>query len=129
MSDALTVDKRQLSARSSRMRNVTTPGNPSARSVHGMLERLDYVKVSIDDTRRGQRDRQCFAGLMQRHSARRSSRSISRLRCWSAAQAPRVVAARAGLRPPLDAVCGDLERLPLRDASIGLVWSNLALQW
>lgn len=26
-------------------------------------------------------------------------------------------------------VCGDIERLPLADASIGMVWSNLALQW
>lgn len=25
--------------------------------------------------------------------------------------------------------CGDIERLPLADASIGLVWSNLAMQW
>jgi malonyl-CoA O-methyltransferase len=34
-----------------------------------------------------------------------------------------------GLRPPLSAVCGDIERLPLADASVGLMWSNLALQW
>lgn len=27
------------------------------------------------------------------------------------------------------AVCGDLERLPIRDRSIDLYWSNLALQW
>lgn len=27
------------------------------------------------------------------------------------------------------AVCADIERLPLADASIGMVWSNLALQW
>jgi len=30
-----------------------------------------------------------------------------------------------GVRP----VCGDLEQLPLRGAAVGLVWSNLALQW
>jgi malonyl-CoA O-methyltransferase len=34
-----------------------------------------------------------------------------------------------GLRPPLHAVCGDIERLPLASACVGLVWSNLALQW
>jgi malonyl-CoA O-methyltransferase len=34
-----------------------------------------------------------------------------------------------GLRPPLHAVCGDIERLPLGAESVGLVWSNLALQW
>jgi malonyl-CoA O-methyltransferase len=33
------------------------------------------------------------------------------------------------LRPPLHAVCADLERLPLAQESLGLVWSNLALQW
>ncbi len=26
-------------------------------------------------------------------------------------------------------VCGDIERLPLRAAAVGMVWSNLALQW
>lgn len=26
-------------------------------------------------------------------------------------------------------VCGDIERLPLRPASVDLIWSNLALQW
>ena len=31
-------------------------------------------------------------------------------------------------RPPL-AVCGDMECLPLADASVDIVWSNLALQW
>ena len=34
-----------------------------------------------------------------------------------------------GLRPALYPVCADLERLPLAEASVGLVWSNLALQW
>jgi malonyl-CoA O-methyltransferase len=29
----------------------------------------------------------------------------------------------------VQAVCGDIERLPLKDASVGMVWSNLALQW
>jgi malonyl-CoA O-methyltransferase len=34
-----------------------------------------------------------------------------------------------GLRPELHAVCGDLEQLPLARESVGLVWSNLTLQW
>jgi malonyl-CoA O-methyltransferase len=34
-----------------------------------------------------------------------------------------------GLRPPLYGLCADLEQLPLRSGSIGLAWSNLALQW
>lgn len=27
------------------------------------------------------------------------------------------------------AVCGDIERMPLRDASVDMIWSNLAIQW
>jgi malonyl-CoA O-methyltransferase len=34
-----------------------------------------------------------------------------------------------GLRPDLHPVCGDIEQLPLASESIGLAWSNLALQW
>jgi malonyl-CoA O-methyltransferase len=34
-----------------------------------------------------------------------------------------------GLRPELYAVCADIEQLPLADESVGLVWSNLSLQW
>jgi malonyl-CoA O-methyltransferase len=47
-------------------------------------------------------------------------RGRARLKWWQGVR---------GLRPPLYAVCGDLERLPLADGSVGLVWSNLALQW
>jgi malonyl-CoA O-methyltransferase len=32
---------------------------------------------------------------------------------------------RRGVLP----VCGDIEQLPLRNAAVGMVWSNLALQW
>jgi malonyl-CoA O-methyltransferase len=31
--------------------------------------------------------------------------------------------------PPMHLVCADMERLPLTDGSVNLVWSNLALQW
>ena len=34
-----------------------------------------------------------------------------------------------GLRPELYPVCADVEQLPLADESVGLVWSNLTLQW
>ena len=29
----------------------------------------------------------------------------------------------------LNYVCGDIEQLPFQDSSIGMVWSNLTLQW
>jgi malonyl-CoA O-methyltransferase len=32
-------------------------------------------------------------------------------------------------RPPLAAVCADLEQLPLRRDSVDMVWSSLTLQW
>jgi malonyl-CoA O-methyltransferase len=33
------------------------------------------------------------------------------------------------LKPAVAALCGDIEALPLRSATIDLAWSNLALQW
>ena len=44
----------------------------------------------------------------------------ARLRWWQTLR---------GLRPDLHSVCGDIEQLPLASESIGLAWSNLALQW
>lgn len=32
-------------------------------------------------------------------------------------------------RNQIDYLCGDIELLPLKDACVGMVWSNLALQW
>ena len=29
----------------------------------------------------------------------------------------------------IDYVCGDIEQVPVKNASVGLIWSNLALQW
>jgi malonyl-CoA O-methyltransferase len=36
---------------------------------------------------------------------------------------------RLGLRRPIDRVCADLRALPLADASVDLLFSNLCLQW
>ena len=47
-------------------------------------------------------------------------RSLRRVRWWQTLP---------GLRPPLHAVCADLESLPLAREAVGFVWSNLALQW
>jgi len=32
-------------------------------------------------------------------------------------------------RKPPERICGDIEHLPLRDRSVGMVWSNLVLHW
>lgn len=132
MSDALVVDKRQV-RRS--FEQAAARYDAAAVLQHEvcsrMLERLDYVKVApsaILDAGSGTGN--AIAGLMQRHPGKpvialdlavtMLERGRSRLAWWQ--RIP-------GLRPPLDCVCADLERLPLRDASIGLAWSNLALQW
>jgi malonyl-CoA O-methyltransferase len=96
-----------------------------------MLERLDYIKVSpaaILDAGSGTGN--ALPGLMARHpgtplialdlALAMLERGRRRLTWWQ--QVP-------GLRPPLHGLCADLERLPLRNEAVGLVWSNLALQW
>jgi len=96
-----------------------------------MLERLAYIKVepkAILDAGSGTGN--AHDALMSRyprvpivaldiavgmlHEAR------ARRRWWQALP---------GLRPELHAVCGDVEQLPLADETVGLVWSNLTLQW
>jgi malonyl-CoA O-methyltransferase len=96
-----------------------------------MLERLAYVKVepkAILDAGSGTGN--AHDALMERFprvpivaldlalGMLREGRS--RRRWWQSLP---------GLRPELHAVCGDLEQLPLAGESVGLVWSNLTLQW
>jgi malonyl-CoA O-methyltransferase len=96
-----------------------------------MLERLGYIRIApaaILDAGAGTGN--AIPGLIARHpgvplvaldiAVAMLERARVRLRWWQ--NIP-------GLRPPLFAVAADLERLPLASASIGLVWSNLALQW
>jgi malonyl-CoA O-methyltransferase len=96
-----------------------------------MLERLDYIKVApraILDA--GSGTGKALAGLQQRFPGKAVlaldiamamlERARARVRWWQSVP---------GLRRPLHAVCADLERLPLGNATIGLIWSNLALQW
>jgi malonyl-CoA O-methyltransferase len=89
-----------------------------------LLERLDYVRVSP----RTILDAGCGTGhggvaLLKRY---RGSRVIAL--DW----APAMLAAARRRRPllrRLDPVCGNAAALPLADASIDLVHSNLMLQW
>jgi malonyl-CoA O-methyltransferase len=96
-----------------------------------MLERLEYIKLgpgAILDAGSGTGN--AIPGLMARYpgtpivaldlAVAMLERTRGRLKWWQSVP---------GLRPPLHAVAGDIERLPLADASVGLVWSNLALQW
>ena len=96
-----------------------------------MLERLQYIKhapSAILDAGTGTGNaipqllsRYPAAGVFALDLSRAMlERARSRVRWWQAIP---------GLRPPLYAVCADIERLPLAREAIGLVWSNLALQW
>jgi malonyl-CoA O-methyltransferase len=96
-----------------------------------MLDRLDYVKVApaaILDAGTGTGN--AIPGLMSRFPGipivaldiafAMLERARGRLKWWQSVP---------GLRPPLCPVAADVERLPLANESVGLVWSNLALQW
>jgi len=96
-----------------------------------MLERLEYVKhkpAAVLDAGTGTGN--AVPALLARYpgatlvaldlSRAMLARTRARVRWWQALP---------GLRPPLYAVCADIERVPLSRESVGLVWSNLALQW
>jgi len=93
-----------------------------------MLERLDYVKVAP----RRALDAGCGPGRWARALGERYAKaevialdySLAMLR----AAGGRGLLGRlfGGAEHPL---CADFERLPLAPASVGLVWSNMALHW
>lgn len=94
-----------------------------------MLARLDYIKhrpaVILDA---GSGTGNALAGLARRYPAARLiafdialamlKRGQERLPWWKGLFTRRA-----------QPVCGDIERLPLADAAVDMVWSNLALQW
>jgi malonyl-CoA O-methyltransferase len=94
-----------------------------------MLERLEYIKHrphAILDAGSGTGN--AHAGLHKRYPEARLialdialamlRRGQQRLPWWKGLFARGV-----------HAVCGDIERLPLAESAVGMVWSNLALQW
>src|SRR6476646_5949741 len=96
-----------------------------------MLARLDYIKVDpvvILDAGSGTGN--ALDGLLARYPKARvvaldialamARRARARRPWWKGLLG-------GGVR--LDAVCCDIERLPVATGRAGLVWSNLALQW
>ncbi|OGA46351.1 MAG: malonyl-[acyl-carrier protein] O-methyltransferase BioC [Betaproteobacteria bacterium RIFCSPLOWO2_12_FULL_62_13] len=94
-----------------------------------MLARLDYIKLqpaAILDAGSGTGN--ALAALGKRYPQARIialdialamlRRARRRVPWWKSLLARRP-----------DAVCGDIERLPLANAAVGMVWSNLTLQW
>jgi malonyl-CoA O-methyltransferase len=133
MSDAFALDKQQV--RRSFEQAAATYGaaavlqNEVCRRV---LARLEYIKLApatILDAGSGTGN--AIAGLLARFPRARvvaldlalgmARRSRARRPWW------RELPGLGGRR--LAAVCGDIESLPLASGGVGLVWSNLALQW
>jgi malonyl-CoA O-methyltransferase len=96
-----------------------------------MLERLEYIRIkpsAILDAGTGTGN--AIPGLMSRFpgtpivaadiAIAMLERTRGRLKWWQSVP---------GLRPALFSVAADIERLPFAGGSVGLVWSNLALQW
>ena len=132
MSDELAVDKREVRRA---FENAAAHYDAAAVLQHEvcarMLERLQYVKHQP----RAILDAGCGTGnavpaLLARYPGATLvvldlaygmlERARARVKWWQTLP---------GLRAPLHAVCADLERVPLASQSVGLVWSNLALQW
>jgi malonyl-CoA O-methyltransferase len=94
-----------------------------------MLGRLDYMRIAP----RRVLDAGCGPGREARALARRYPRALVLALDFALPMAER--AGRHGLLALLSlsraalAVCADFQRLPLADASVDLVWSNMALHW
>jgi len=132
MSDELLVDKRQV--RRSFERAAATYDSAAVLQnevCQRVLGRLDYIKcqpAAILDAGSGTGN--ALPGLAQRYPQARLIaldiapamllRARARVPWWK-----RMLAWRS--QPAM--LCADIERLPVADASVGMVWSNLALQW
>lgn len=88
-----------------------------------MLERLDYIKLAP------RRILDAGSGPPRRALGKRYPKAVTIALDFSLPMLPRpgLLARIGGSR--VVAVCADLERLPLADASVDLVWSNMALHW
>lgn len=130
MNDELLIDKRCLRlAFEHAAATYDTAAVLQSEVCRRMLGRLDYIKhrpaVILDA---GSGTGNALAGLGRRYPEAKLialdiavamlRRGRQRLPWWKGLFT-------RGAQP----VCGDIERLPLADASVGMVWSNLALQW
>jgi malonyl-CoA O-methyltransferase len=132
MTDELLVDKRQVRRAFEQAAATYDAAAVLQHEVCGRaLERLDYIRLepaAILDAGSGTGN--AFAGLSKRYPRARIvaldiassmlARGRSRQTKWKSL---------LSRRPWPAAVCGDIEQLPLAAASVGMVWSNLALQW
>jgi malonyl-CoA O-methyltransferase len=92
-----------------------------------MLERLDYVKIAPR--------RVLDAGSGPGREARALAKRYPRAQLLALDFSHRMLRRQRGFlsrllrRHEADPLCANFERLPLAGASVGLVWSNMALHW
>lgn len=91
-----------------------------------MLERLDYVKLAprrvLDAGSGPTRDARALAKRYRKADVL----AVDYSRAMLHAGRPRL---RFFQRRPPKPICADMARLPLAAASVGLIWSNMALHW
>lgn len=88
-----------------------------------MLERLDYIKLAP------RRVLDAGSGPPRRELGKRYPRASVIALDFALPMLPPPGLLGRILKRNIFPVCGELERLPLADASIDLVWSNMALHW
>lgn len=88
-----------------------------------MLERLDYVRIEP------RRVLDAGSGPPRRSLAERYPKAEVVALDFSLAMLPRRRPLTRFFRSRILPVCGELERLPLADATVDLAWSNMALHW
>ena len=132
MSDAATLDKRHVKRSFERAAERYDAAAVLQHEVcRRMLGRLEYIQLrpsAVLDAGSGTGN--ALTALMARYPGTpivavdlahaMLDRGRRRLRWWQTLP---------GLRPPLYPVCADVERLPIAAGAVGLVWSNLTLQW
>jgi malonyl-CoA O-methyltransferase len=88
-----------------------------------MAERLDYIRIEP------QRILDAGSGPPRNALRRRYPRALTIALDFSLPMLPRPSLLRRLARGRTLGVCADLQKLPLADASVDLVWSNMALHW
>lgn len=128
-----TIDKRQLRAAFERAAGSYDQAAVLQREISNrMLARLEYIKYQpgvILDAGSG-----TGYGTQQLVKRYPQSRLIAVDIAWSMLTHARPNTAWWQRLLPLqqqrsDYVCGDIEQLPFKNESVGMIWSNLALQW
>ena len=132
MADVLTVDKRLVRRSFDDAADTYDAAAVLQNEVCArMLGRLEYIKLApaaILDAGSGTGN--ALAALAKRYpDARIVALDIAHAMLARARRRRPWWQSLPGLRKPMYPVCADVEALPLATGSVGLVWSNLALQW